>query len=486
MRTLLVIVLVGGLLAPLAAADEDGPVDRVEVAIETERETRFVGEVCVVSVRLGFDAQWFEEHAVPLFRQEVDLPLHLRVPWLDGAEGFEALPAPQDAAAAGRAGARIAVNDALLRLTRLPDKTRGGRTWHRYELTRRYVVGKGEARVLEAPVVRFAHATRFEEGFLDERVPLDRREATAQGEPLTLIVMPLPGLGRPASFVDAIGSFQVRAEASASEVEVGETLRVTVTIEGEGNLERLTPPAADRFTGFHVYGVIDDKQNPTRTIQYELAPLAADVQGVPAIELAYFDPTPPAGYRVATTQPIPLAVRGEPGPEDVVVPPGPRTFPSESEDSQPAEPERVPVLAFVLIGGLLVAFLSVLGWAVVLRRRLVAERHAPAIAREARVRAAQDALTETVESAGTGGEQTLRAYLAAELDCPPAALVDPELTGMLLDAGIERQLAARVAAYLDASLALRYGAPGQGETPRLDPDLVGEVRAAFERRARRG
>ena len=209
------------------------------------------------------------------------------------------------------------------------------------------------------------------------------------------------------------------------------------------------------------------------------------IQERPALELAYFDPTPPAGYRVAKTEPIPLVVTGEPAPDTVVVPPGPRTLPRETQRPDAAEPERVPMLAFVLIGALLIGFLAVLGWAVVLRRRLVAERHAHDAARETRVRTAQAALAANVETAGTRGEQTLRAYLAAELDCAPAALVDPELTGMLRAAGIERELASRVAAYLDASLALRYGAPAPGGPPRLDPELVTEVQAAFQRVAGR-
>lgn len=475
-------LLLGLALASPGIAGEGDATNRVFVEVVTERTTRYVGEVTPIRVRIGYDAAWFEDHAVALFPREVDVALHLRLPWLGGVEGSPAMDRLPGAAPAGGAGALVAVNDELVRLRRAPDEVRDERTYRVLELDGRYVADGAGRIVLDAPLVRFAHATRFEEGFLDERVPLDRREASARGEPLELTIRDLPLAGRPSSYVDAVGVFRLRARAAPLQVEVGEMLRLTLTIEGEGNLTRLSPPATDGFEGFHVYGVVDDRQRPRRTVVYELACLDARVREVPDLELAAFDPTPPGAYRVVRTGAMALQVEGaaRPGASSTATGKAPDASEAPPPSSARGDAERTPAFAIVLIALLLLGFLGTLWWAILLRRRLLAEHDGERDARHAHVESARSALRESLDAGTPEAERRLRDYLAAELDCAPPALVAPALIDRLEAAGLEPPLARRVARWLDEALAQRYGAPARGAALRLEPTLVDELFAAFD------
>jgi MYXO-CTERM domain-containing protein len=205
-------------------------------------------------------------------------------------------------------------------------------------------------------VLSFAYATRFEDKFLEGRVPVDRVDASVSGEALTLDVRPLPEAGRPKDFTGAVGSFSIRAETEAATVVLGGSLKLRVILEGEGNRSLFDPPRWTELGGFRVLGMVDEKGAAARTWTYDLAPVSAQVWQVPAISFAYFDPEPPASYRVARTRPI-----------DVVVRPGgkPATAAEQATGSPAEPPAQHRTIWFVLA---VVAALALL--LLVRRRRL--------------------------------------------------------------------------------------------------------------------
>ena len=121
---------------PVAQAGEPGVGARAFVEVETARSTAFVGEVVRVQVRIGFDAVWFAEHAVPLFRREMDVPLSLHLPWLEALPGAVLFPdavllpdavlvpdaVPTDAKPILLRGRRFALGDEIVR-GRLKDRS---------------------------------------------------------------------------------------------------------------------------------------------------------------------------------------------------------------------------------------------------------------------------------------------------------------------------------------------------------------------------
>lgn len=138
--------------------------------------------------------------------------------------------------------------------------------------------------------------------------PSEPQRVTAPA--LTVTVRPLPD-GAPSGFVDAVGRFRLEAEASPTEVSVGEPVTVTIRLSGSGNLPTLTPPRPDVDTSFAVYSADDEltldrrgaRLNGTRTLSYVLVPGRAGRFTMPPVRFAYFDPEGGA-YRTLTA-PLP-------------------------------------------------------------------------------------------------------------------------------------------------------------------------------------
>lgn len=137
-----------------------------------------------------------------------------------------------------------------------------------------------------------------------------------RSEPTTLRVKPLPTQDRPDTFTGLVGRFAISATAEPRAVNVGDPIDLFVTIRGAEPMRgvrtgpdlapqpawrnfRLSPDAW-RFEPGGEFG--------ERLFKTTVRAGNADIDEIPPIELAYFDPE--AGeYRVARSAPIPLEVR---------------------------------------------------------------------------------------------------------------------------------------------------------------------------------
>lgn len=424
MRRALVVLL-------LAAGASAG--DRVFVETVVERTECFLHEPVRVVLRIGFDRAFFERSAVQMFRREFDLPVQVEAAWLgelDGATWREAEPVAD--------GVSLVLNGEAGVAARGTEREVDGRRYAVVEIERTLLPERPGAVTLAAPVVRYVLATRFREDFFEGRVPVDRREESTRGAPVTIEVRALPEAGRPAGFTGAVGQFTVAAEAAPRTVDAGAPLKLLLRIGGEGNLARFETPRLDGLAGFHVYGMLDDRAAPRRTITYDVAPLDGSVTEVPSIPFSYFDPRAEA-YRTARTEPIPLTVRGG------ATPPGP----------PPAKTGRDGWRLWLWLA--LVA--AALAFALLLQRREPA-RDVGALARFEQ-RAAADLAGAFTE------------YVAGRLDCPPAAVIAPDLEPRLVAAGVPRELAARAAALVERLVGARYGG-------KADEDAATEARTLVE------
>ena len=394
--------------------------------VTAPKDAYYVGEQVPLTLRFGFDREYFRTNAVPLFPQRMHVPVHVQ--------------AELPGAVAPTRGPTFALNDGVAEAAQAEDEVRDGRAFTVLELEKVYLPSQPGDLSVKAPTLRYAHATRFEEDFVTGRVAKDPQDAQVQGAPLTLRILPLPEEGRPPEFQGAVGRFAVRAEADRKAVAEGEILRLTLTIEGEGNLASLPPPRLDALKGFHVYGMMDEGGRGGRTVKYDIAPLSADVTEIPAIPFAFFDRGPPPGYHVARTQPIPLEVR--------------RREPAQSPPTTPTQPKDSPPTTAVVIAALLVAAVAAL--ALWLRRR--APREAPADPNAARAREALAALHAHAARPGPDLADAFAEYLAAHLKCPAAAVIGPDLPASLVSAGLPPDLASRAAAMLERLVAARYSA----------------------------
>ena len=431
-RPVLLLALLAVLAAP-ASAEEVPPEAHAFLEIVTPRGRVFVGEAFTLTLRLGIDRAYFDEHAVELFRRPLDLPVQVEAPWLATPPGARALDE------AGReGGVRLALGGREVRGVRLTDVARDGRAFEVVEVSRRCLAEAEGTYPLDA-TLRFAHAARFEEDFLGGRVAVDRRDVRVVAPTFALRVEPLPGAGRPALFDGAVGRYAVTASLAPASSGPAGNLALTLVIEGEGNLAFVDPPAPERLDGFHVYGLVDDHGTPRRTVVYEIAPLPGTA-GVPAIPFAFFDPGPPAAYRVARTDPIPLEM-----PATAAPPAG----------------EAAPQTAFPwswLLGaaGLLLAGLA---FARLGRRRAVRAAAGPSPV----------SWITRLEAPGADPTRVLTEALAEHLGVEPAAVVGPGLGARLVAAGVEADLAARTARTLEALVGARFG--GTAEKPAR-PDVA--------------
>lgn len=79
------------------------------------------------------------------------------------------------------------------------------------------------------------------------------QEGVAMAEPVSIRVLPLPAVGRPGDFSGAVGKFEVGAQATRSEVKVGESITLVVRISGQGNLKSVADLATPGIPGFRVF-----------------------------------------------------------------------------------------------------------------------------------------------------------------------------------------------------------------------------------------
>lgn len=114
--------------------------------------------------------------------------------------------------------------------------------------------------------------------------------------PLNISVKPLPP--RPNDFSGAVGSFDIAASVSSTDLIVGEPVTLTYTIAGEGNPEAISAPKLDALPGVHVTGpsVIDETDGSgdllavAKRFEYTLIPTLEGPLTIPGASFVYFDP----------------------------------------------------------------------------------------------------------------------------------------------------------------------------------------------------
>ena len=482
MRTLLPLLLVF-FGAMEVHAEERPSSERAFVEVALDNTAPYVGQPFVVQLRLGVDKAWFEARAVPLFRQSMDVPVQVEAAWLRSLSGTR----DPLLSAGATGGLSFALNDDVVRAGTLPEVNRAGRTFVVLEQRRVFEATKSGVLVLEAPTLRFAYATTFEEDFVGGRVAIDRQDQVVRGKSVSVRVRALPEAGRPVDFDGAVGRFEVQARMDEDRFETDGVLRLHLDVRGEGNLWTFPRPRLVGRVGIHIYGATESRRPDTRTITYELVPTSPQVTEFPAIALPFFDPTPPGTYRRVETKPLPLSVRlpgtaggtGDSASDTSLpgaTPPGASPPGTASGEGWPWRRIRI------CVGLLLVALCA--GIFVRRRQGAVQAPLPPAMgdtadedARQERVLAAEATLRRDL--GGGGAADALAEYLAAHLDAPVAAIVAPDLDRRLVAAGVAPDLAARTAEILAHHVAARYGAPASDASHALNATLVDALQVAL-------
>ena len=446
----------------------------VTIAIDVGRERRFVGEAAVVQVVVRFDRAFFAEHGAPMFARQLDVPLQVVAPWLDGGEVVALLPDARDEAVQRL---RIVCNERVIEARALGDVTEDGRAWGELTFVRRLAprsVGRLE---LSAPIVRFVAATQFRDDFINGRMPMDRVPCEVTGQANAWSVEELPAAGKPASFCGAVGAIELSARASSTSVGADGRIDVEVVVRGDGDLWSWPPPQL-RMAGAHVLGVLDRGGKGERVFALELEIDDPKLSALPPIELGYFDAAA-GSYAVAKSNRVELQWT-----EPLRVRPSRRDLPDVAP-SAAAGASRIDVLPSRALpkdatrsSGAAVTLALAMPWvvfcAVAIGRRM--RSRSEGAPRDARARAAR--LLAAIESADADLLHPFEQWACARLRCAELPQADDALARELERFLPSSDLALRLASLRRTLVAGRYA--GMSAAARVAAHrVVEEAERAF-------
>lgn len=149
------------------------------------------------------------------------------------------------------------------------------------------------------------------------RVPKYKTLSTA-AEEIVLHVKPLPVEGRPRGFTGAVGDYAFSIAADVEDVRVGDPIRLTMTVRGDGLLDQIPRIDLAEFPDveqdFSVVETLEPGEVLDDRVVFEQVVRArrATVEVFPAVSFSYFD-TRTGKYRNAWSNALPLNVDPAPG-----------------------------------------------------------------------------------------------------------------------------------------------------------------------------
>ena len=141
---------------------------------------------------------------------------------------------------------------------------------------------------------------------LFDQIPTHPVELVA--EKSEVLVLPLPVEGRPDGFNGAVGRFNFSVTADPLKVHPGDPVTVTMILVGNGNFERVLPPALPENGSFRLFGdAVRQRGNNEVRFEQVISPRNAEVTEIPPITFSFFD-TATEQYRTLTRPAIPIEV----------------------------------------------------------------------------------------------------------------------------------------------------------------------------------
>ncbi len=304
--------------------------------------------------------------------------------------------------------------------------------------------------------------------------PTEARRLTLR--PVKVEVKPLPP-GAPPGFSGLVGRFSLSSRLSAEEIPLGESVTLTLKIEGQGNLSaaRLELPPGEAFKVYEDQPVTQLYLEGTglggvTEFKKAVVPVQEGQMEIPSLTLSWFDPDART-YRKTTVGPWSLKVTpGAPGAAQTVRSPGLRVDQKKVEvlkdDILPIHtraggvsqwrwaPTDPPLLALLLLPPLMVGAV----WG---RKRMREEGKGGGTRR--RVQAAQRArelLRQAAEKKGNAVyddvSTAIRGFLGERLSLPGTALTAGEARDRVFQATADESLAQEVHRVLDRAEQGRY------------------------------
>jgi hypothetical protein len=141
-----------------------------------------------------------------------------------------------------------------------------------------------------------------------------RARKTLRSEPITVNVKPLPDNGKPADFSGIVGQVRLTASLDKTQLQVGDSATLALSIEGNGNMRDAQFPAFahesfkiyDDEPTFHLFDQ-NGKAFGRKTFKKAIVPLKPGSIALSDLSASYFDPKT-GRYHTAKATPIQLTV----------------------------------------------------------------------------------------------------------------------------------------------------------------------------------
>ena len=316
-----------------------------------------------------------------------------------------------------------------------------------------------------------------------------------ESSPIMIEALPTP-TEAPEEFSGAVGKFEIFAEVDATTVPMNESVQMSVSIQGEGNVDALPDPKWPAFEGWRVIDspvsvsidVVDGRIVGSREYVRDLVPEMAGELTVPELSYTYFDPES-ENYVRAVTSPIAVTITPIDGTlssnptsqssdaEDVT---GPRTIKDVPSSLQKSEEELtnnwIYWLAWVF------PLLVIIGAAAWRRSRDARQAALAGARRRNALPNARSSLGRAVaagEDRAVASADAVMSYLNDRLGSPVSGLTREALGKQLLDVGVASELAERVEETLELGEAARY-APGLSHAGAPNEDTERATRLLIE------
>ncbi len=432
----------------------------LDVRVEPRRV--YVHEPIRVRVEFGVDKSLRLVQGVAQNRTRY-YDVETQAAWMSEWDGAEPLPEPEPSGDK----APVVLNQTLQYAEYDSAHQRGGRAYNSFVFEKSFLPTRPGKKRLDAPLLRYHVQTQQgRRGVFGELIGGESQNYYVYGEPIEVEVLPIPEAGRPQPYYGAVGRFRITTELDKDTVKVGNSVKLTLRIEGAGNFEFLRAPdlSAWESRGLHLLGQNERRSADAAVFVYDLTPLSADVTEAPSLSWNWFDTTPGVERFVEqSTKALPLRVEpladGEsllpladsvrkavtPGVDDI--------FDLPSLDGG-ALVRQTPSWAWRWLAALLPWAVLGLGvaFSAFLRRR----------ARDPGRLRAQRALGRCRAALAGGADpgEALCGYLADRMDIQAAAVIGADLGQRLAAHGLSPELAAECVRLLEAAVASRYGGGG--------------------------
>jgi hypothetical protein len=334
---------------------------------------------------------------------------NLTLPWMSALPGIIELEGTNTASNASFVELALNSRDRI-RAEQLPQQTVNGRPFRMLRVRKRYLATRPGK--LEFPISHFEFGQVSEGGIFATR-PAERRTYFKSFPGFEIEVQKLPEQGQPLDYTGAVGTIQATASADRRDVDVGDSIKLTVEWTGAGNLEYFDPPDPARmeeFKDFRVYGTTDRKSYERRVVVYDIAPIASTVRAIPPLPLRVYDPVRKQ-YVTVATNPIAISVRPLKAGSTLANEQGPTAFEFDIRDIQ-TRSHRLRELARPRSYSVLAALAVVLaGW--ITLRTIVRRRGDPDAPRQRARRRARRELARALARAareGAGASAQARAF----------------------------------------------------------------------------